>query len=262
MRSEEDIWRSEPAGQAVAASLGGAADSSNRPWETDSLRIGADEPPPALGLLAICAAALLACADLALLYSSDGVYGFGRYEPLAEVARWRLLLGHYLGVLLLPAYIPGYWLVFRGLRDAGPWRSWPVFLLGSYAAAIAVAWHGSIALLTVIARHGADDATAAARLLAQARDFADPLRGVVNVLVVLLSLAFAVAVLSGLSRFPRWLAAANPLVLGLIFVAPHFAAPGFAPARFAAPAAFNLAHLVFFCLVTAALRRAPPSPGR
>ncbi len=262
MQTEEDIWRSERPTKADAASLGGAADSSNRPWETDSLRIGAADAPLALGLLAICAAALLSLADMALLYSPEGGYGFASYQPLAEVPRWRLLLGHYLGILLLPAYIPGYWLVLHGLRDAGTRWSWPVFLLGSYTAAIGGAFHGLIALLALIVQHGGADAAASDQLLGQARAFADPLHGLANALFVATSLWFALAVLSGRTRFPRRLALANPLVLGLLFVAPYLVAPGFGPALLAAPASFNLAHLVFFCLVTAALRRPPAGPPR
>ena len=257
MQPEEDIRLTDRLPDADIWSLGGGADSSNRPWETDSLRIGASDAPLTLGLLAICAAAFLSLADMALLYSPQGGYGFGSYQALTDVPRWRLLLGHYLGILLLPAYIPGYWLVRHGLRDAGGWCSWPVFLLGSYMAAIGGAFHGLIALLALIVQHGGTEPEAAGRLLESARAFADPLHGAVNGLFVLVSLWFAVAVVSGRTRFPRWLAAANPLVLGLLFVTPYFLAPTFRPALLAAPASFNLAHLVFFCLVTAALRRTP-----
>ena len=257
MQAEEDIWRSERQPDCGATSLVGAADSSNRPWETDSLRIGAEEAPTALGVLVICVAALLSLADMALLYSPAGGYGFASYEPLAEVPRWRLLVGHYLGLLLLPAYIPGYWLVFRGLREAGPWRSWPVFLLGSYLAAIGGACHGLLALVAIIVQHGETDPAASERLLGLARGFIDPLHAVVNALFVLVSLWFAAGVLSGVTRYPRWLALANPLLLAILFVVPYYLAPGFTPALLAAPASFNLAHLVFFCLIVAALRREP-----
>jgi hypothetical protein len=257
LQSEEDSRLADRQPDCGAASLGGGADSSNRPWETASLRIGDADPTTALGLLAICAAALLSLADMALLYSPAGVYGFAPYQPLADAPHWRLLVGHYLGVLLLPAYIPGYWMVFRGLRNAGVWRSWPVFLIGSYTAAIAGALHGLTGLVALIVQHGESDPAASQHLLGLASAFANPLHGLVNSLLVLVSLWFAVAVVSGHSRFPRWLAIANPLVLGLVFVAPYFAAPSFKPALLAVHASFHLAHLVFFCLVTAALRRAP-----
>ena len=258
MQAEEDIRLAQsPPEECGAASLVGAADSSNRPWETDSLRVGAEPALPTLGVLAIAAAALLSLADMALLYSPAGGYGFSSYEPLADVPRWRLLLGHYLGVLLLPLYITGYWLVFQGLRGAGRWLSWPVFLIGSYGAAIGGAFHGLLALIAVMVQHGESDPAGSERLVGVARAFVDPLHGAVNALFVLVSLCFAAAVLSGRTRYPRWLALANPLVLGLLFVAPYLLAPGFPPALLAAPASFNLAHLVFFCLVTAALRRIP-----
>lgn len=257
MRPDEDISGTEGDAAACATALGGGADTSNRPWETDSLRIRAAGTVPRLGLLAITAAALLSLADMALLDAPAGGPGLGGNEALAAVPRWRLLVGHYLGVLLLPAYIPGYWLVFRGLRDAGPWRSWPVFVLGSYTAALAAVTHGLVALLAVIARHGAIDPPASRALLEQARSFVDPLHGLVNALFALTSLWLAVAVLSGRTRLPRWLALANPLALALLFVLPTLVAPGAAAARLAASASYNLGHLVFYCLVTAALGRDP-----
>lgn len=256
MQPEDDSPRTGPS-PAGAFQLGGAADSSNRPWETESLRIGAGGRSRTIGWVAIAAAALVSLADMALLYSPDGGYGFGSYEPLGSVPRWRLLVGHYLGILLLPAYVAGYWLVHRGLGPAGPWRSWPVFLLGSYAAVLGAACHGLFAPLSLIVQHGGADLARARTLLQGARGLVDPLHGLVNALLVLTSLWFAVTVLSRETRFPRWMAAANPLALALLFVLPYLFAPGSTPALLAAPASFNLAHLVFFALVTAALGRAP-----
>ncbi len=250
-----------PATEPVGAHASPGASTDNRPWETDSLPIAGGEPLW-LGVVAICAAAGLSLADMALLYSPDGGYGFASYGPLADVPRWRLLAGHYLGVLLLPAYLPGYWLVYSGLRDAGRWRSLPVLLLGSYTAVLGVAVHGLFALLALIVQHREVDAAGAARLLELARPFADPLHGLVNTLFALTSIWFALAVLSRRTRYPRWLAAANPLLLGLLFVLPYFVAPGFPPALLTAPASFHLAHLVFFCLVVACLRRAPAGGSR
>ena len=256
MQPEEHSWRTGQPPDGGSAWLNGGADSSNRPWETDSLRIAGGDPVARVGVLVACAAALLALADMALLSSAAGEHAFGDYGRLAEVPRWRLLLGHYLGILLLPAYVPGYWLVFRGLRQAGGWRSWPVFLIGSYSAIIAGAYHGLIALFALIVQLGITEPAAAGELLERARAFAEPLHGAIDALFVLASAWFAVAVLGGRTRFPRWLAAANPLVLALVLGAPNELVPGFTPARLAAPASFNLAHLVFFLLVTVALRRA------
>lgn len=252
MQPEQGGWADGGGGEEPF--LGAGADSSNRPWETDSLRIGEPAVPVALGYLACTAAALLAIADVALLYSPRAAYTFGNYEPLADIPRWRLLLGHYLGILVLPAYIAGYWLVFCGLRGAGPWRSWPVLLLGAYGTAVAGAFHGLLALVALMVHQGAaGDPTSGGALVEQARAFTDPLHGLVIALFVLGSLWFAIAVASGASAYPRWLAAANPLALAALLVLPYYLAPGFAPARLLLPASFNLAHLVFFALVTAAL---------
>ena len=227
------------------------ADSSNRPWETDSLRIGAGRDDLAWGWLAIAAAALLSLADVALLYSPRGDYGSAELELLAGLPRWRLLLGHYLGLLAMPLYIPGYWLLYRGLRAAGGWWSLPVFLLGAYAAAIGCGLHAAIALSAALAGGEAAGATIAAL-----SPFVRPLQGIVLGLVALASIWMALAIGSGRGRFPRWLAAATPFALALLFTVPYLVAPGFQPARLMLPAALNLGHLVFFALVVATLRPA------
>lgn len=240
---------------ADASTLGGGADSSNRPWETDALPVDPGGAPAAVGLLAVAGAALLTLADMALMAPSGAAHAWPPPDQFAELSRWRLLTGYALGVLLVPAYIPGYWLVFRGLRNAGGWLSWPVLVLGSYTAAVTGALHAMPPLIGLLARHGAADAATGGRLLAQARSFADPLHGVVNGLFVLTSLWFAAAVLSGRTLFPRALAAANPLLVASLLLLPSLAAPRFAPAALLAAASYNLAHLVFFALATASFPR-------
>ena len=257
MQTEDEIWRSDRQPDCGASSLGGGADSSNRPWETDSLRTGAGDPPLTLGLLAICAAAVLSLADMALAYAPEGGYGFGLYQPFEALPQWRLMLGHCTGMLLLPAYIPGYWQVCRNLREAGAWLSRAVFVIGSLTAVIAATCHGGVALRALMVQTGFGG-PASERVLGLARGISDPLSGWINIPFALASFGFTLAVLSGRTRFPRWLAYANPMVVGLVFVAPSLAAPTFLPALLAAPASFNLAHLVFFCLVTASLRQDRP----
>lgn len=253
MQPEQDIREASHDAAGCAPAADGGADSSNRPWETESLRIPARGAVPRLGLLAIGAAALLSLTDLALLGAPAGGGGLDGHEQLAAMPRWRLVAAHYLGVLLPPAYIAGYWLVFRGLRDAGPWHSWPVLLLGSYAAALAGVRHGLLALRAVVV--GQDGGAAAQQLLAETRAFVDPLHALVSTLVALTSLWLVAAVLSGRTRLPRWMALANPLVPTLLFALPALLAPGAGFGRLTA-ASYDLGHLVFFCLVTAVLRGA------
>lgn len=246
MQLDNDSGQSGRIDDCGVASLGGGADSSNRPWETDAIRISADRESRLPGLLAIGAAAILALAWLTLPQSPPLDGGSASYLRLAEASRWSLLLSHCLGVLLLPLYGAGYWLAARGLRGAGAWRSRPVFLLGSCMAAIAGAHHGLLAVLTRVAWHGGANPERAARLLAQAGAYSEPLQGLALGLGALASAWFAIGVVSGSTRFPRWLALANPLVLGAALAA-----------VLATPASFHLAHLLFFCLIVRALRQAP-----
>lgn len=257
MRPQDHSWEPDGPSPGTAVSFGGGADSSNRPWETDSLRLAGPALARLLGPLSVAAAAVLALADLALLYSPDGGYGFGSYEPLAGVPRWRLLAGHYTGVLLLPAYIGGYWLASWALRAAGARWSWPVFILGAWGTAVAVGYQAMLSLLALVVQLGAGEPALSAALLERAGAFTEPLHATVNVLFVAASAWFAAAVLSGRGGLPRWLAAAVPMLAALAFELPYLLAPRLTPALVLAPASFHLGHLVFFALVTVALRRSP-----
>ncbi len=242
-----------PETEPVEARVSPGAWTDNRPWETDSLPMARGEPLW-MGVVAACAAVGLSLADMALLYSPAGGYADAGYGFLADVPRWRLLVGHYLGLLLLPLYLPGYWLVYRGLRRAGQRRAAAVLGLAGSMVVLGAGFHALVAPMTVAVRQ-----PDAAALVAAARPFTEPLHLLVNLLLAAASLLFAFAVAGGRSRFPRWLAAANPLLVGLVLVLPYLLAPRSLLALLALPASFNLAHLVFFTLVTWSLRH-PPGP--
>ncbi len=193
------------------------ADSSNRPWETDSLRLEADRPPLALGWLAMGAAAALLLSALAPGEGATGSPG------------WRL----WLGILLLPAYAAGYRLTGWGLADVGGWRARPLGPLGFYVAVLAVVLHALLGSPV--------PATAASR----------PLVALLALLLAAFSLCLALAVATGQSRYPPWLALANPFLLTALCTLPFSTTPWLDTI----PPGFHLAHLLFFLAVTVTLSR-------
>lgn len=209
------VTRSAPAGAGHGLAAG--ADSSNRPWETDALRIEADRPPLALGWLAVGAAAALLLAALAP--------AAGAPQP----SGWRL----WLGILLLPAYAAGYRLTGWGLREAGAWRALPVFPLGLYVAVLAAVLHVLLG------------SKAAAGTLSP------PLLALIVLLLAALSLSLALAIATGQTRYPPWLALANPFLLTALCTLPFWKAGPIATL----PPGFHLAHLLFFLAVTLTLGR-------
>lgn len=239
MQPEPDHRPEGPSG-GHGPSLDAGADSSNRPWETDSMRIGQGDLPLVWGWVAAAAAALAAIGDLLALASPAA-------PGALAMTRWPPLVGHYLGLLATPLFIPGYWLVYRGLRPAGAWSSLPVFLLGAYLAALAGGLRVAAALPAALVG-GPGEALAGLRL------WVGPLAGLALALLVLVSLWFAVATAGGRSHLPRWLAPAGPLLPALAVLAIVPAMPQLLPL------AADLGHLVFFAAVTAALARGAAEP--
>ena len=53
---------------------------------------------------------------------------------MLTIPKWRLLLGHYLGVLMMPFFPIAIWHLYEGIRPAGTWLSIPVAALLGYVA--------------------------------------------------------------------------------------------------------------------------------
>ncbi|MXV34884.1 hypothetical protein DYQ91_18580 [Xanthomonas sp. LMG 8989] len=144
-------------------------------------------------------------------------------ERLVGVPRWRLLAGALLPVFALPLYLAGNWHLWRGLRPAG--RRWAlpaaVLLLLGYAwsplAHAAFYFVGAVYQTLLLT-----DAAAHPPLLALAGQFRQALLIVYVPSVACTALgllAFALAVASGRSAYPRWFAlSGNPVVLGLLVI--------------------------------------------
>ena len=104
------------------------------------------------GIVGIITGIAMSIADISLLYSSAG--GYESDAVLLTIPMWRLLLGHYLGVLMLPFYLIAIWHLYEGIKPGGAWLSIPVAALLGYVAAAGGAFHGSIASLALIVQGG------------------------------------------------------------------------------------------------------------
>jgi len=104
------------------------------------------------GIVGIITGIAMSIADISLLYSSAG--GYESDAVLLTIPMWRLLLGHYLGVLMLPFYLIAIWHLYEGIKPGGAWLSIPVAALLGYGAAAGGAFHGSIASLALIVQGG------------------------------------------------------------------------------------------------------------
>ncbi len=195
------------------------------------------------GLVAVLAAMLASIGDILLLHN-----GMLRAEGSAAVDAQTLIAGHYLGVLCIPFYAVGYWLVSRGLRPSeGAARL--VFLGGCYLGAIGAAIHGVTAVIIETGPVGVE----ASPVTVPHAVYLFPLWLVLFAVSIAASAAYALAVLGGRTAFPRWAAAFNPAFIVLAMIVASLPFP--ALAAYTVPASANLAHILFFGLAAVLLSR-------
>jgi hypothetical protein len=215
------------------------------------------------GIVGIITGIAMSIADISLLYSSAG--GYESDAMLLTVPMWRLLLGHYLGVLMLPFYLIAIWHLYEGIKPGGAWRSIPVVALLGYVAAAGGAFHGSIAGLALIAQAGVgappEAQTVLTDLLANAHKFIEPLQAVVFLAGFVGSIWLGAAILSGHTAYPRWFLLANPVLVHAVLFASYFLTPN-PVSTLLLPATASLSLLILFGFSTALLWNGGPEPQR
>ena len=76
----------------------------------------------------------------------------------------------------------------------------------------------------------------------------EPLITLVRILVLIISILMVCGILTGKSRYPRWIIIFSPIVIVTQIFAIYVIAPG--AGVYLLPAAMNVAHLIFFALST------------
>lgn len=204
------------------------------------------------GLVAALGALIVGVGEFTFQFSPLGGYEGSDYLYFLDVSQSRLTLGHFIAVLAAPLYLVGYWHIAQMLRPAGRWLAAAVFGLGVYAFIIGDVWLGGRVnlALTVKARDAAPDASAAlfSDLLGDISAHNEPLINVVRVLVLIISILMVCGILTGKSRYPRWIIIFSPIVIVIQIFAIYVIAPG--AGVYLLPAAMNIAHFIFFALST------------
>ncbi len=210
----------------------------------------------AAGLLACGAALACVVGDLALQYTANrGDLFASDYRYLAGIPEWRLLLGHYVGVLALPLQLAGIWLMYQALLPAGRRLALAVGLGGAYAVAAGPGLHSTFGILALVVQARAHAATAVqvvlASILQRADPFVSPLGAVILTVMLLTYLGYTLVVGFRRTRLPRWMALCNPLTFLAVGGLLSLAIP--AVALVVVPAGLNLTHLCFYALLTGML---------
>ncbi len=208
------------------------------------------------GLVAAGAALTCVVGDLSLQYTANRADLLAPdYRYFVGIPEWRLLLGHYLGVLALPLQLAGMWLMYQALLPAGRRLALAIGVGGAYAVAAGPGLHSTSALLALVvqARASASPSMQAVLtgILQRSGPFVNPLGAVILTTMVMTYLGYALVVGFRPTRLPRWMALCNPLTFLLAGGLLSLAIPRVA--LVVVPAGLNLTHLCFYVLVSVLL---------
>jgi hypothetical protein len=197
-----------------------------------------------LGLIGLVGSALLLAADVVLVYSPIPAARFDVFAAAVGKSQARLVYGSLLGVFAIPLVLASFGHIFLALRPGGTWLAIPPVILGIFAYVIGAAFHAAIPFyMAAIQQVKASDASASPLLVAMARVFV-PLQKALAFFVVSSSVWLLVALLSGKTLYPKWIAALSPAVLVILFrVVMRISSPAVVGILF--PAGNNLALFIF-----------------
>ena len=215
------------------------------------------------GLLALLGALLYAIGDVLLLASKASLEHYPRLKPFANLLSdaekmvvlppGRLMWGALLGVFATPLVIVGYWQVYQGLAGANPSIALITVSLFAIGSVIGAFVHGTFYYMGeyVQALNKVEDGSQAviAEMISRHRKVLIITYAPVMILIVAASVLFSILVASGLTAFPVWMAALNPVIIIIAWLLVKRILPQFVR-DWTEGAGFNIAFLIFFACTT------------
>ena len=193
------------------------------------------------GIIGLCAALVMGSGEFLLNFDTLARYGEG-YAYMADTPDARLTIGHFLAMVAVPFYFVGCWHIYQMLKPAGNKLAFVAFLVGSYGFMMGAVWMGSRASIASIQHYPEVVANTNLVRLYEIR-YETLLQGV-RFGVLAMSGIIAFMTFKGGTRFPKWMAVANPFVLTL----GSFLVFAIAPAigKYLMPIAMNVAFTIFY----------------
>lgn len=201
------------------------------------------------GVAGLCAALCVGAGEFLLHFDSAGRFGEG-YAFMRGISAGRSTAGHFLGVLGAPVYLIGFWHLMKMLEPAS--RTWArvAFFVQSYGIVLGAVWIGSRASISALSNaEAAIGGASSLELIGLYVTRYESLLQGTRLSVLIFSALFVGLVVSGRSRYPRWMAALNPLLLILASFAVWALFP--AVGVYLMPIALNVAFGVLFIASTA-----------
>jgi hypothetical protein len=194
------------------------------------------------GLIGLVGAIL--CGTGEFLLHFDPLARFSGYDFMADISDARLTAGHFFAVVGVPLYFVGMWHIAQMLKPSGEKLSSLLFLIGSFGFLYGAMWMSSRASIGSLVHYPELIANTNLVDLYQLRS--ETLLQVTRVTTLVISGIYVYLVLTGTSRYPKWMAATSPIVLLLLNFVIYVVAPSIG--KYVMPIALNVGFSVFFLL--------------
>ncbi len=194
------------------------------------------------GIIGLVGAIL--CGTGEFLLHFDPQARFSGYDFMADISDARLTAGHFFAVVGVPLYFVGMWHIAQMLKPAGKTLSRILFLIGSFGFLYGAMWMSSRASIGSLVHY--PELISDTNLVELYQLRSETLLQVIRVTTLVISGIYVTMVLTGKSRYPKWMAATSPIVLLLLNFVIYLIAPSIG--KFVMPIALNVGFAAFFLL--------------
>jgi hypothetical protein len=204
------------------------------------------------GLAGIAGTILTIISDLILIGRPVSGYNYFRLgtELMAGIPQWRITIGAFLGILVLPLQILGLASLYYGMLRAGKIVTYCTFFLMAHALIMGVAFHTSYAFMGTgwkLHNELGLSNTASSGMISTFLGYWKTLIIVMFAETMLSSGIFAFCVAKGYTLYPLWMSILNPFCIFLFMFLLVLAIP--APVGgFAGSVYLNMSSLLFLIL--------------
>jgi hypothetical protein len=218
------------------------------------------------GILAIIGSFLYAIGDVLLLASKVNITDYPKLKPFQKllsdaekmvvIPSEKMMWGALIGVFSTPLILTGFWQTFQGLTGANETLAIVTFVLFATASIIGTFVHGTFFYMgeyvKALNNVSPDSQQVIAEMIGRHRKVLIITYAPLLILVVIASILFSVMVSMGITHFPTWMVAVNPVTLTIVWMLLKRVLPQFIRDT-TEGAGFNIAYFVFFLCTTITL---------
>ena len=197
------------------------------------------------GILGLVGAILCGTGEF-LLHFDECRLGLGEtgFDFMINTSETRLNIGHFFAVFGVPLYFAGVWHIAEMIKPANEKWSRALFLIGSFGFLYGAMWMSSRSSIGSLVHH--IDMIKDTNLIDLYNLRCESLLNIIRVTTLVISVIYIKQVLTGQTRYPKWMSATSPIVLLVMNFIVLLVAPEVG--RYVAPIALNVGFSLFFLL--------------